>query len=74
MPSPLYQRYVDRYRLVARALEAGDAEPLRQLELELPTLPPVDQRITRMAIHDVVRKVPMSGPPHFERVFAVGAR
>jgi hypothetical protein len=69
-----YRRYVTRYRRLARAVEAGDGEQLRRIELELATLSPLDQHVVRMAIHDVSRHVPMRGSKHFERSLATDQR
>jgi hypothetical protein len=73
VPSP-YRRYVTRYRRLTRAVEAGDGELLRRIELELANLAPLDQHVVRMAIHDVSRHVPMRGSKHFERSLAVEQR
>jgi hypothetical protein len=70
LSSSCYRRYVVRFRKVTRALLEADGEVLRALELELPGLPEEDQRIARMAIHDVSRKVPMRGAAHFARALA----
>jgi len=64
-----YRRYVVRFQRVSRAVREADAERLRALELELPDLPEEEQRIARMAIHDVTRRVPMRGAAHFARTF-----
>jgi hypothetical protein len=68
MPPSLYRRYVERFRFLKRAVEEGNAEALRQLELEFGKLPSLDLRIASMAIHDVSQRLPMRAAQHFERL------
>ena len=66
MPSGLYRRYVERFLQLKRAVEEGNIEALRRLELGLPDLPSEDMQATSMAIHDISAHLPMRESPHFQ--------
>lgn len=66
MPSGLYRRYVERFLQLKRAVEEGNIEELRRLELGLSDLPSEEMQATSMAIHDICAHLPMRELPHFE--------
>lgn len=66
MPSGLYRRYVERFLQLKRAVEEGNIEALRRLELGLSDLPSEDMQAASMAIHDISAHLPMREFPHFQ--------
>jgi hypothetical protein len=70
MPSESYSQYVALFQQLKRAVEKGDGEALRALELELAQLPESELEVASMAVHDLSAHLPMRGATHFDRLIA----
>lgn len=66
-PEDLYSLYLAKLRQIRIAMHRQDAEALRLIELEFGSLPPDEQHVLSMAVHDVTANRPRLGKVHFVR-------
>ncbi len=69
-PEDLYSLYLARLRQLRAAVRRLDEEALRRLELEFGSLPPDEQHVAAIAVHDVAASRPRLAKKHFVRAMA----